>query len=59
LVSLRLAWNNLIELPLNFFECTNLKEFSYECNPLKSPPAELLAEDLGSIYKYGKLRQIR
>jgi hypothetical protein len=45
--------------PMNFFECRNLTEFTYECNPLKSPPLDLLAEDLGAVYKYFKLRSVR
>lgn len=40
-------------------QCENLSEFTYECNPLRSPPPELLAEDLGALYKYGRLRKIR
>jgi len=56
---LHMAWNNLFELPISFFQCTLLTTFTYECNPLRSPPLELLSEDLGAIYRYSKLRSSR
>ena len=59
LKALHLAWNNLFELPISFFQCNLLSSFTYECNPLRSPPLELLAEDLGAIYRYSKLRSAR
>lgn len=56
---LQLSNNNLLELPAIFDGCAKLKQLAIEYNPLRSPPAELLEEDLDTVLQYCRVRTSR
>lgn len=56
---LRLANNNLLELPALFNGVDKLRELTIEYNPMRSPTTELLPEPLHVIIQYCNVRAAR
>lgn len=56
---LHLQNNNLIELPPVFDECAKLKQLLIDYNPMISPPADLLEEELETVLQYCRIRTER
>jgi len=62
LKTLRTLWvssNNLVELPASIVRLEQLEDLHIEYNPMKSPPAELIAEGMTVVIQYCRLRATR
>ncbi|CAI2357212.1 unnamed protein product [Caenorhabditis sp. 36 PRJEB53466] len=50
--TLDLAQNNMSFLPLDFVKMTNLRNLQLDCNPMRSPPMEIVNRGIVHIFKW-------